>query len=1243
MKNRTPDPYWTQKRWWSGMANFIKEDLPNSFYFAQSIDYRTDAMALTLLPASLKESGSVVTDLVKWFDQTPENLDVYAYGSTGNFYKRSAAGSWSQLFQFANSHGNGLSYYYGDDYVYAACDATLGRFGPVAAASPTFSNDFLKAQGGVPTNTASLVLAAASSQYAHRADTASLSVTSDLDLETFFKAASFPAVGSSMTLLAKWDESTNHRSYKLDLFGVSGFFGDGADGSLTIAAGTTQDAPIDSACTGTAGLQALSATNASFAQGQVILIIQMYGTNAGQWERNTIQGYTAGTITLTTPLNNTYTTGAQVLVMKRYTNVTVTGTWKPKDWNGTTGGILAFLANGTVTVNGIITANGTAAGNAATWTGGSNQLVSAAGMTGGGFRGGTSYGYNYNPGAGSAQAFTGEGTGGPSLRQSGNNGSGGGGGTYGGGGAAPGAAGGHAIQPNNPSGNSTVAVSGAVAGAADLTTMVMGAGAGGMAFYAAGGNTVYGAPSGGGIIFINAVTLTVNGAITANGGDAPALSNHGFSAAAGGSVNIKVQTATLGTGLITANGGLGNAAGDGVGISGSQGRIALAYLTSYTGTASPAINVTQDNTLVTTTTIQARLGISDNGTNFEYLTQNLDNLMTSAWYRISVSWKASTATASFYLTGAFLGTSVGTKTSINDNASDFTVGANNGGSGITNFFDGKLNDMRVIAGTQTAAQIFTNCFIQLSSTYAGLAAYYTFNSVYTDTTSNANTLTSAGSPVFDTSDVPYPAPTTRLDIDQQYTTTGDTYALAAAISEATADKLVFTPTLDPQKSIDLNISAKGTGTIVVTVHDQQNNVIATASAATGVLPASGYYEFTYATPWRIVINKSYHIHVTQSTADGTLVASSHNNLGTVNFHTYYGFLVTDTAFHPIARMLNLIVVGNERYLAIWDGASYNANFIAFPQGTHVRCFGFWREFLCIGVWQENAAGNGNIYDYPTGRVYFWDGISLTFNFSEDIAEGQPNALFGIDTNLYIWAGGNGYLTLYQGGYIYASGNSPTSKVKKMPFMGRGDYMEVYPQGMAMYRSLLHIGSAANSNSTTLPKGVFSWGTLNSMYPESLSFDYPISTGNTGSSVQIGAIFAGPNNTLLVSWKDGSGFGVDQVNMTNAPAKTGFLQTLIIDNERIYHQELASKLRADHLALTGGATVTVSYQIDRSGSFNATKSVTDGSTSKFTESNIQTGRGREFQYQVTLGAPSGVGPTVLGLSALTDMLPTEMQF
>ncbi len=325
----------SQSRFVNGISDFQKEGAPDTYYFGRSIDHRTDPRGITLLPRTLKESGTVVTDLIKWF----ENVSgvVYSYGDAGNIYKRTAASVWSLLRSVSISNGNGLGYFAEDDYLYYTRDKLIGRYGPIAGTA-RFDDDFLGSQGGVPLNTASIQLLSASSQYASRADTASLSITGNIALEAELKPTTLPAAAASMTLVSKWDESGATRSYKFDIYGVSAYFGDGSDGALTISVDTT-DTPIDSACTGTTATTALSATNASFAAGQIVLIHQSQGTGAGTWQRNKIASYTAGTITLESALNATYGTGAQVLVLKQYTNVTVTSgkTWTAKDWNGTVG------------------------------------------------------------------------------------------------------------------------------------------------------------------------------------------------------------------------------------------------------------------------------------------------------------------------------------------------------------------------------------------------------------------------------------------------------------------------------------------------------------------------------------------------------------------------------------------------------------------------------------------------------------------------------------------------------------------------------------------------------------------------------------------------------------------------------------------------------------------------------------------------------------------------------------------
>lgn len=345
-------------------------------------------------------------------------------------------------------------------------------------------------------------------------------------------------------------------------------YGTGSDGAY--APSTSTDAPIDSACTGTASSNSLSATNASFATDQLLLIHQTQGTGAGNWELNKISSYSTGTITTVYPLINSYTTGAQVLVLKQYTLALIdTGvTLTAKAWNGTVGGIVALLANESITVTGNITTTGKG------YTGG---LASATVNT---------IGEN------------GEGTAGAKSRTTNKNGNGGGGGAANGDGRA-GAGGG-----NGAAGTAgyTAGQGGDSVGNTGLTTMVFGGGggSGGQDDGSPDGNNHGGA--GGGIVLLIGKTITVSGTIV-SGGNNGVNSNASYNGAggggAGGSILLKGQNLTLGSTKITALAGSSGTGSTPAGGAGAVGRIHADYSSTITGTTTPTIDTRQDLALRT--------------------------------------------------------------------------------------------------------------------------------------------------------------------------------------------------------------------------------------------------------------------------------------------------------------------------------------------------------------------------------------------------------------------------------------------------------------------------------------------------------------------------------------------------------------------------------------------------------------------------------------------------------------------
>lgn len=1123
------------ERFGGGISDFSHENpIADAYYFGRSIDVRSEPKHVSILPRTIKESGTVVTDLIKWADVYNTTLDTYLYGNSGNFYKRTSARSYSLLRTVANSHGNGLTYNPEDDFFYYTSDKVIGRYGNMTSATPQFNDDFFGSLGGVPLNTNSLSLVSASSQYAYHADHAALSITGDLAIEAQIKPTTLPTVGNSMTLVSKWNGSGNLRSYIFDIYCASGYFGSGGDGALTISSDTTE-APIDSACTGTSGTTSLTATNVNFAINQIVLIHQSRGTGAGTWQRNTIAGYTAGTITLSNPLNADYTSGAQVRVLKQYTNVTIDSakTYTAKAWDGTVGGILAFIASGTTTVTGSINAKGL------------------------GFRGGN--GYNNRAYVGDS----GEGTAGESVTKSplrnGNGGAGSQGAEYstywgGAGGGGNGTEG----------GSGTRVPGGSQSGSADLTSMTFGGGGGGVGHdygYAGGAN-------GGGIVFITSSTFTISGTINVDGNNGVLTETwddkvNSTGSGGGGSVLIKSQTATLGAGLITAIGGTSPTAEGGTGGSGGNGRIHLDYYTSYSGTTNPTLNVALDSNLVTNTTQQLRLSVSNDGTAYETLAREA-NIQTGLWQQVAVSWDASASTATFFLNGVSLGTATGSKTAIHDNASEFYIGTNKNDAGTAvNFYNGLIDEARVYNSEKTATFFLLGINQQIAVNTTNLAFYGKFNGDLNDATSSGNNLTGSGTPTYST-DVPYPSPTTRLDIDQTATTTGNTYTLTTAINEGATHRKTFTPSKDPQKSLSVLIADTGTGNWTLTVHDSLNNTIASKTVAIASL-TTGYYEFIFSSVWRPLTNftNEYHFHLTSSVAGGTVTSTTTNDLETVSYRTYFQFLVEDIEWHAAGKFLNFIFFLNERYLATYDATLYDPNKLVFSAGWRARCYGYWQEYLAIGCMK-----GANIYDYDQGRIYFWDGYSPTFNFYIDVPEGGVNALLGTRGQLYIWAGWHGDLLVYEGG-------SSAKKLKEIPLLDPAEYAEVYPQAVAMWQANPRFGVAGNSNSSDINKAVYTWGSKNYNYPDTLTCDFPISTGNYGSTVKIGAILPF-NKELLISWQDNVAYGVDYVNVSNNPYPTAYLEMMVEDLDVSYKEKQATQLVATFDPLLTGESINVKY-------------------------------------------------------------------
>ena len=157
----------------------------------------------------------------------------------------------------------------------------------------------------------------------------------------------------------------------------------GKDGALTVGvANTIVNSYTTLSAGAAAGATTLSvASAAGITVGDVLLVYQAQGAtigtgntsaygavtalgNAGRYEYVSVAAVSGTTITLgtacdTTPLRFSYNSGAQVVRVPQYSSLTVNGgaSIVAQAWNGSTGGVVAAIVDGTATVNGSINAN----------------------------------------------------------------------------------------------------------------------------------------------------------------------------------------------------------------------------------------------------------------------------------------------------------------------------------------------------------------------------------------------------------------------------------------------------------------------------------------------------------------------------------------------------------------------------------------------------------------------------------------------------------------------------------------------------------------------------------------------------------------------------------------------------------------------------------------------------------------------------------------------------------------------
>ena len=361
--------------------------------------------------------------------------------------------------------------------------------------------------------------------------------------------------------------------------------GSGGDGALSVSAETNLSDAGDIVAYGVTAISGATVTvdsTPSLAAGDEVLVINLHGsdtayTNVGAYEFGEVSSVSGSDVTLTASVSGTYGESSnadltdQTVVLQRvpnYTDVTVAsgGSLVVDGWDGGTGGILAFRATGTVTVEA-----------------GGSISVDGDGYSGGAT--GTSYNCDSYQGESYAGDGDGDGDGACSAYNEtyghwANNHGGGGAHITGAGGEY---AGGATDGDSWTGGSATPPYAGDTYGSTDLSTLFFGSGGGGVWYGSTtpSGGTPGPGGDGAGVVYIAAFELEVEGGISADGAStinaAQGTWTYGAGGGAGGSIYLVADAMDLDTDTVTAAGGDGETSHTRLGGDGGVGRIVLEY------------------------------------------------------------------------------------------------------------------------------------------------------------------------------------------------------------------------------------------------------------------------------------------------------------------------------------------------------------------------------------------------------------------------------------------------------------------------------------------------------------------------------------------------------------------------------------------------------------------------------------------------------------------------------------------
>lgn len=492
-----------------------------------------------------------------------------------------------------------------------------------------------------------------------------------------------------------------------------------------------------------------------------------------------------------------------------------------------------------------------------------------------------------------------------------------------------------------------------------------------------------------------------------------------------------------------------------------------------------------------------------------------------------------------------------------------------------------------------------------------------------------------------------------------------TYGPLQTLAETAGNFTAFVPDIEPFSAIAVWVTTIGTGNLILTLHDSLNNVLATVTIPHASVVV-GWNLINFATPGiRAFVNAiasntlstGYHFHLTSSVASDTMRIATITNgdITGCNFVLFAYRLVTPkNGFHPMTNFNQFLCIGNGNYLSTYnygnDSNPNNAQWVRhqlfLDVGYEITSLANTGQYLVIlAARRSTVAGR----QYQGGYIYLWDGINQSFNLKVPIPMGSPYSAYCFNNVVYFYCNGSFF--------AYAPGSTTINKVRYIGFqntnfMNAADTTIVNPNMMTTRYNLLMMGYPSSTTNPNLNMGVYSWGSVELVYPNSFGYSFLTadqkqnSSGGSGSGAwsqfNIGMIENFVDQMYMSSkFKNNSGvwqYRLDLLDNTCGVAPNFGMTCLMWDGGARHKLKKGLRVKVTFTALPAGINVTPFYSIDRGPQVIADQS---GKTFQVTGDGVQTQAfinvpaGTRF-HEVQFGFIGTATGTVLTSPAITSV-------